>query len=78
MRTEMNYVPFDTLIAQKIVTLQYFQKKEVLDFVNFLLSKPVEHEKKAKKQIMFEWEGALKHKFAGETSVELQHKIWEV
>jgi len=44
----MNYIAYDSVIAQKIAELQYFQKREVLDFVNFLLSKLTKKRQKNK------------------------------
>ncbi len=78
MISEINYATYDTLIAQRVTQLQYFQKREVFDFVNYLLYKPIIQSEQKKKKITFEWEGALKKAFTNISSVELQHKIWEL
>jgi len=72
----MTSLGYDTLIAQRVNQLQYFQKREVLDFVNYLLTKSTNISQK--NDITFAWEGALKKAFANTNSVELQHKIWDL
>ena len=63
-------------IKVKIQELPEDLRKEVLDYVDFLLMKHDTKENRAKK-FKFDWEGGLsevKEKF---TSVELQHKASE-
>lgn len=71
MRTTMS----DKTLKTKIEELPIDLKKEVLDYIEFLLQK---YSKKVKKEkFRFDWEGGLselKDKF---TSVELQHKALE-
>jgi hypothetical protein len=78
MIAEMNFNAYDTIIAQRVAQLQYFQKREVLDFVNYLITKPLNQQIPINKKINFSWEGALKREFTDISSVELQHKIWEL
>ncbi len=77
MFSEINNMAYDTMIAQRVTKLQTFQKREIYDFVNYLLSKPSKQSEPRKREISFEWEGALAKVFANESSVDLQHKIWE-
>jgi len=77
MISQSNYMTYDAMIAQQVAQLQAFQKTEVLDFVNFLLSKPSVVNKIDKSKISFEWEGALKKTFKDMNSVDLQHNIRE-
>ena len=76
MLQEVNYYGYDTMIAKQVSNLQNFQKKEVLDFVNFLLYKKPVSGNTAKPKFNFEWEGALKKTYSNMSSVELQHNIW--
>ena len=69
---------YETLIVERIVKLPDFQKKEVLDFVDFLMLKTLNDKMPDNSEISFEWEGALKNEYKDITSVELQHNIWEV
>lgn len=50
-------------------------KREVLDFIEFLLQKYGKQEKKGK--FRFDWEGGLSELKDKYTSVELQHKALE-
>lgn len=63
------------IIQDKLETLPENLKREVLDYIDFLLQK---YDIKTKKGVFrFDWEGGLselKDKF---TSVELQHKVLE-
>ena len=78
MESNENILNFDNLLNYKIQQLPTFQKQEVLDFVNFLLSKAGHHQtRNLDKKTSFDWEGALKKKYKDISSVELQHKIWE-
>lgn len=66
---------YEKELEMKIQELSEDLRREVLDYVEFLLSKYKERE--AKKKFEFDWEGGLsdlKEKF---TSVELQHKALE-
>jgi hypothetical protein len=51
-------------------------KREVLDYVDFLLSKS-QNTKSLKRKFKFNWEGALSEIRDKFTSVELQHKVLE-
>ena len=73
----MNNITFESQIQQKITALSSFQKKEVLNFVEFLLIKRSPKNTSTKK-LTFEWEGALKDAYGDILSVELQHKIREL
>lgn len=54
-------------------------QQQVIDFIEFLISKNTPEKKKTKKETSFnfKWQGALKGKYRNTSSVELQHKIWE-
>ena len=65
----------DQLIESKLEELPENLKKEVLDYIEFLLQK---YGKKAKKgKLRFDWEGGLSDLKEKYTSVELQHKALE-
>ncbi len=67
---------YEEEIKLKIQELSEDLRREVLDYVEFLLNKYKAREN-AKNKFRFDWEGGLsdlKEKF---TSVELQHKSWE-
>jgi len=69
-------IMYEKEIELKIQKLPEDLRREVLDYVEFLLNKYKEREK-AKNKFGFGWEGGLsdlKEKF---TSVELQHKSLE-
>lgn len=48
-------------------------QEQVLDYIEFLMSKYKTRDKK-EKDFKFDWEGGLSHLKSGITSVELQHK----
>ena len=69
-------IMYEKEIELKIQKLPEDLRREVLDYVEFLLNKYKEREK-AKNKLGFDWEGGLsdlKEKF---TSVKLQHKSLE-
>ena len=71
MRTTMS----DKTLKTKIEELPIDLKKEVLDYIEFLLQK---YSKKVKKEkFRFDWEGGLSELKGKFTSVELQHKALE-
>jgi len=74
----MNIIGYDAIIAQKVSQLQHFQKQEVFDFINYLLSKSSIQNEPSNRKVTFEWEGALKRRYSNISSVELQHNIWEL
>ncbi|MCX6279907.1 MAG: DUF2281 domain-containing protein [Bacteroidetes bacterium] len=78
MISQKNFIGYDAIIAEKVSQLQYFQKQEVFDFINFLLSKSSIQNEPTNRKVTFEWEGALKKMFSNISSVELQHNIWEL
>lgn len=59
-------------LEEKIKELPPIYRREVEDFVDFLVEKRT---KKLKKRPTFSWSGALKDMRDQFTSVELQHKI---
>jgi len=59
-------------LEEKIKELPPIYRREVEDFVDFLVEKRT---KKLKKKPTFSWAGALKDMRDQFTSVELQHKI---
>jgi len=61
-------------IEQKIRELPDFLMREVLDYIEFLLTKYRESEPKPKK-FKFDWEGGLAD--IDKSAVELQHKALE-
>ena len=62
-------------VKEKLKELPEDLKKEVLDYIDFLMQK---HEKKVKKRkFKFDWEGGLSELKKEYTSVELQHKAME-
>jgi hypothetical protein len=63
-------------IELKVRELPQDLRKEVLDYIEFLLKKYKGNETKPKK-FKFGWEGGLSHLRDKYTSVELQHKILE-
>lgn len=60
----------------KIRELPEDLKREVLDYIEFLLKKYKSEETKMKK-FKFDWEGGLSELREKFTSVELQHKVSE-
>jgi len=68
-------VVWEEAIKTKLNELPENLKKEVLDFIEFLLQK---HKKKMKKKrFKFDWEGGLSELKQKYSSVELQHKALE-
>ncbi|MGQ3686056.1 MAG: DUF2281 domain-containing protein [Candidatus Loosdrechtia sp.] len=63
------------LIQTKLDELSEDLKKEVLDYIDFLIMKYSKEEKKGK--LKFDWEGGLSDLKEKYTSVELQHKAME-
>ncbi len=63
------------LIQTKLDELSEGLKKEVLDYIDFLIMKHRKEEKKGK--LTFDWEGGLSDLKEKYTSVELQHKAME-
>jgi len=66
----------DIEIEEKIKQLTPEMKQEILDFIEFLLNKKKEREKR-RKTFSFCWAGTLSHLKEKITSVELQHKALE-
>jgi hypothetical protein len=64
-------------ISNRLLFLTEEMKKEVLNFIDFLMLKNTE-KKSRKTKPGFKWEGALKNMKKEYTSVDLQHKIWEM
>lgn len=62
-------------IKTKLDELPINLKREVLDYIEFLLQKYGKEEKKVK--FKFDWEGGLSNLKKKYTSVELQHKALE-
>jgi len=60
-------------IDAKIQALPESVKREVLDYIEFLLSR-YQHRKGEAKGFKFDWEGGLAHLKKEFLSVELQHK----
>ncbi|HHV80519.1 MAG TPA: DUF2281 domain-containing protein [bacterium] len=67
---------YEKELEQKIQQLDEDLKREVLDYVEFLLKKYKGEETK-KKKFNFDWEGGLSEIRDEFTSVELQHKALE-
>ena len=67
---------YEEEIEVKIRKLPEDLRKDVLDYVDFLLSKYQER-KTARKRFKFDWEGGLSEIREKFTSVELQHKALE-
>ncbi len=67
---------YEKEIEVKIQKLPEDLRKEVLDYVDFLLSK-YQDRKTAGKKFKFDWEGGLSEIRGEFTSVELQHKALE-
>lgn len=65
----------DKIIKAKLEELPMDLKKEVLDYMEFLLQKYSKRVKKDK--FKFDWEGGLSELKGKFTSVELQHKALE-
>ena len=66
---------YEKEIETKVRKLPENLKKEVLDYIEFLLEK---HESKIKKkEFRYDWEGGLSDLRDEFTSVELQHKASE-
>ena len=63
------------LIQVKLDELSEELKREVLDYIDFLIMKHYKEEKKGK--LKFDWEGGLSDLKEKYTSVELQHKAME-
>jgi len=63
-------------IESKMQELPPELKKELLDYLDFLMQKYKHSEKKTKK-FKFDWEGGLSHLKNEFTSVELAHKSLE-
>ena len=63
------------MIKTKMEELPTELKKEVLDYIEFLLQKY--GKKTKKKRFKFDWEGGLSELKGKFTSVELQHKALE-
>ncbi len=63
-----------TEIELKIRELPEPLKREVMDYIDFLLKK---YGKKCAKKFKFDWEGGLSELREKYTSVELQHKVLE-
>jgi hypothetical protein len=74
---------FDQNVLRKLKVLPQYQKKEVLDFLDFLVKKtetvvkPAKKLSRQKKKFKFDWEGGLADMQKDYTSVELQHKAVE-
>ncbi|MCI5210562.1 MAG: DUF2281 domain-containing protein [Candidatus Electrothrix sp. ATG2] len=66
-----------SVIEYKFNTLPDDLKKEVLNFIDFLLTKRKKEEKRQKRQFNFSWEGGLDDLNSTYSSVELQHKATE-
>ena len=66
---------YEKEIEKKVRKLPENLKKEVLDYIEFLLEK--HRAKKIKKRFKFDWEGGLSDIRDEFTSVELQHKASE-
>ncbi|MBW2038062.1 MAG: DUF2281 domain-containing protein [Deltaproteobacteria bacterium] len=65
----------DQVIKAKLEDLPESLKREVLDYIDFLLQK---YGKRAKRgRFEFDWEGGLSELKEKYTSVELQHKAME-
>lgn len=67
---------FEKDIEEKIRELPDDLRKEILDYVEFLLTKDKSRGAKVKK-FRFDWEGGLSEIGDKFTSVELQHKAME-
>lgn len=67
---------YETEIEAKVQKLPENLKKEVLDYVEFLLEK-YQTKKIKKRKFTFDWEGGLSDIRDEYTSVELQHKTAE-
>ncbi|MFA6979983.1 MAG: DUF2281 domain-containing protein [Ignavibacteriaceae bacterium] len=63
------------LIQTKLEELSEELKKEVFDYIDFLIMKQYKGGKKEK--LKFDWEGGLSDLKEKYTSVELQHKAME-
>lgn len=63
------------LIQTKLDELSEELKREVLDYIDFLIMKHHKEEKKG--NLTFDWEGGLSDLKEKYTSVELQHKAME-
>jgi len=66
----------DEIIKSKIDALPRNLKKEVLNYIDFLLQKHTIQNKNQEK-FSFDWEGGLSELRGEFTSVELQHKASE-
>lgn len=63
------------ILISKFQNLPQNAKKELMDFLDFLISRNKKEEPREKKGFSFNWEGGLKN--LKESSVELQHKAKE-
>ena len=63
-------------IQSKFQSLSPELKKEVLDYIDFLISRN-KNKKEITKKLTFEWQGKLSGLKEEFTSVELQHKALE-
>ncbi len=64
---------YEKAVQVKMLKLSEYLKKEVLDYVEFLLSK-YQNKKVIQKKFNFDWEGGLSDIKENFTSIELQHK----
>ena len=66
-------------LLQRIENLPKSLQQEVLDFIEFLISRNKHASGRGSKKNapQFKWQGALKGKYKNTGSVDLQHKIWE-
>ena len=60
------------ILINKFQNLPNNAKKELMDFLEFLISRNKKEEPREKKGFSFDWEGGLKD--LKESSVKLQHK----
>ena len=63
------------LIQSKLDTLSETLKREVIDYIDFLIIKHYKAENRG--ELTFDWEGGLSNLKEKYTSVELQHKAME-
>jgi hypothetical protein len=67
---------YEKEIEGKIRGLPDYLRKEVLDYIEFLLGKYVSKERENRK-LKFDWEGGLSELKGKFSSVELQHRALE-
>lgn len=65
------------LLEHKLNTLPDELKQEVFDFIDFLLTKVKNTDKKEYRNFNFTWEGGMSEYKDTYTSVDLQHKSME-